>query len=136
MAWRQKADFGDVSVDKLWDISFTVGADAGTTVTTNIVITDAVSGGAPGKALALYFYLSSDSAGQVPEAGTDCACTAGTNGAVIVSGGDSSIDGMLIAETTGLMDFVVTDTGTDAYYLNVVMPDGRVETSSVLTFAA
>jgi len=136
MAWRENAAFGNVSINKLWDISMSVGTEGTNTVTTAITITNAVSGGSPGRAMAFPFYISSDSAGQVLEAGSDLAITAGTDGLVILSGGDSKVYGHFVTETTGEMDFIVTDTGTDAYYLNVIMPDGRVETSTVMTLTA
>jgi hypothetical protein len=138
MAWRENATFTNISVDgKFWDCSIAVSAEDTNVVTCAITITDAVSGGSPGKALAFPFYLSSDSAGQVPEAGTDCSVAAGTDGAVVqMSDGGSSIAGFLVTETTGEMDLTVTDTGSDTYYLNVIMPDGRVVTSSVITLAA
>lgn len=138
MAWRENATFTNVSIaGKLWAVSMSVGTEATNAITVAVTITDAVSGGAPGKALALPFYLSSDSAGQVPEAGTDCALSAGTNGAYVkMADAGSSIAGFFVFETTGLGDIVVTDTGADTYYLNLIMPDGRVETSGAITLAA
>lgn len=156
MAWREDATFGDASLtgnlavtgtttltgdvtvvgDFIWTVGLTVSAESTNTVTVAVAVTDAVTGASPGVAVALPFYISSDAAGQVLEAGTDLSLTAGTDGLVILSGGDSKVYGHLVTETTGEMDFVVTDTGTDTYYLNVILPSGKIVTSGAITLAA
>ena len=149
MAWREEAVFGEVTATSVTatsvtstaiqgaqlGISFSVGTEATNAITTAITVTGAVSAASMGAAVALPFYISSDAAGQVLEAGTDLALTAGTDGLVILSGGDSKVYGTLVTETTGEMDLIITDTGIDTYYINVIMPDGRVGTSAGITFA-
>ena len=134
MAWREEAVFGGIQGAQL-GISFSVGPEINHVVTTAITVTGAVSATSMGAAVALPFYISSDAAGQVLEVGTDLALTAGTDGLVILSGGDSKVYGTLVTETTGEMDLIITDTGIDTYYINVIMPDGRVGTSAEITFA-
>jgi hypothetical protein len=48
----------------------------------------------------------------------------------------SSVVNFDVTETTGEMDFIVTDTGTDTYYLNLILPNGRLATSGAITLAA
>jgi len=117
-------------------VSMTVGAEATNAIIVAVAVLSGHTGTAFSSAIALPFYLSSDSAGQVLEAGTDAAITAGTDGLVILNGGDSSVAGTLITETTGEMDLTITDTGADTYYVNVILPNGKVQTSGVVTFAA
>jgi hypothetical protein len=125
-----------LDVTSMLSVAFTIPAEDSNTITVAVAVTGAVSGTSLGVGVALPFYVSSDTAGQVLEAGTDLALTAGTDGLVILSGGDSKVYGHLVTETTGEMDFVVTDTGTDTYYLNVILPNGRIVTSSAITLAA
>lgn len=153
MSWREKADFGQVTVNKTLavtgnaslnakltylDATFTIGDEAANSITTAIQITDG-AGNDISWAVALPFYLSSDAAGQVPETGTDGAITAGTDGAVILNGAAASVQensGIIITEADGDMDFVLGDTGADTYYINLIMPDGRLVTSDAITFAS
>lgn len=42
---------------------------------------------------------------------------------------------MLTSESDGDIDINITETGVKTWYLNVVMPDGTIETSGAITFA-
>ena len=141
MAWREDAQFTDATVTNLdvtnmLDVAFSIGAEATNAITTAITVTGAASNASLGVALALPFYISSDAVGQTLEAGVDLTPTAGTDGTIIVSGGDSKVYGHIVTETTGEMDFVITDTGTDTYYINLILPNGRIATSGAITLAA
>lgn len=144
MAWREQARFRNAEVsnnltvdgDFMWSVAMTVPVEDSNTVTVAIAVTHANTGASPGEAVALPFYISSDADGQVLESGTDLSLSAGTDGLVILSGGDSKVYGHLVTETSGEMDFVVTDTGTDTYYLNVILPSGKIVTSDAITLAA
>lgn len=128
----------EILVDDLTNmaVSFSVGAEATNAITTAITVVNGHTGVSFGEAICLPFYISSDAAGQTLEAGTDLTPTAGTDGTIIISGGDSKVYGHIVTETTGEMDFVITDTGTDTYYINIVLPSGKVATSGAITLAA
>ena len=137
MAWREQATLRDVHVERILAIDFSVGVEGTNAITTAISVTSAVTNSSMEKTISLPFYISSDAAGQVLETSANCVVTAGTDGMVIKSGEDSDFSGRIVTETTGEMDFIITNTvGADVYYINIVMPDGRVETSSILDFAA
>jgi hypothetical protein len=136
MAWREDAVLGNVHVDKILDVDFSIAAEDSNAIITTITVKSAVTGKSMGRAVGLPFYISSDSAGQTLEAGTDLTPTADTNGLIIVDGGDSKVAGYIVTETTGLMGFKIADAGADTYYINLIMPDGRIETSGAITLAA
>jgi hypothetical protein len=80
------------------------------------------------------FYLSSDTAGQMPVA-IPTSITVGTDGALVNV--DSATSGKLITEATGECDLVITgDTGADTVYLNVILPNGKVVTSDAIVIEA
>jgi len=81
-------------------------------------------------------YLSSDAAGDVLEATGPDAIAIGTNGTLFKSGGDSVVQFGLKAEVTGAIDINVTKSGEDTFYLNVILPNGVVNTSTAITFDA
>ncbi len=81
-------------------------------------------------------YLSSDATGDVLEASGPDTIVAGTDGMILPSGGDSVVKFDLKSEVDGDIDLVVTKAGADTFYLNLVMPDGRVVTSGAITFDA
>jgi hypothetical protein len=84
---------------------------------------------------AVYAYLSDDSGGAgIAATAPDGGIAIGTDGVYteIVSGKA----GWLISEADGDIDIEVTESGTDTFYLVLVLPSGRVIVSDALTFAA
>lgn len=115
--------------------TYTIGAEASNAITVNIQLTDA-----QGKALAIrnavHAYLSGDANGDTIEAASaGLSVAAGTDGLVIELATDNCF--LLVSEADGDIDVVVTETtGANTMYLVLVMPDGRIVPSAVLTFAA
>tara|TARA_R100000152_G_C6759147_1_gene183060 strand:+ start:490 stop:1002 length:513 start_codon:yes stop_codon:yes gene_type:complete len=85
------------------------------------------------KAITFDYYLSSDAAGQtLASAATEIAD--GGAGALLHEY-TADLSGKFITTAAGLAEVDVTATGV-ALYFNVIMPDGSVTTSSVLTWAS
>lgn len=113
--------------------TFTIGADAGTTVNVAIQL---YSGGfelaEPG---AVQAYLSTlptgmDVIGTAPSGGW----AIGTDGLLlpIVSGKYAT----LVSEADGDIDVTITEAGAAVYYLVLILPNGRLEISDAITFTA
>ena len=85
------------------------------------------------KAITFDYYLSTDSAGQtLASAGEEIAD--GGAGALLHEY-TANLSGKYLSTAAGLAEVDVTETGI-ALYFNVIMPDGSVTTSSVLTWAS
>jgi hypothetical protein len=115
--------------------TFTIGAEAANAITVNIQLKNAM-----GRDLsirnAVLAYLSNDANGDSIEAASAGLSVAiGTDGVLSELATDNTF--MLISEVDGDIDVVVTETtGANTMYLVLVMPDGRLVPSAVLTFAA
>jgi hypothetical protein len=114
------------------DAVLTVGAINTNAITVGIQLKDAL-----GNDLAIRggvkAYLSSDANGDALEAASGTlSVAAGTDGVLIEDATDNSF--WLISEADGDIDVTVTQTGADAHYLVLVLPDGRLKASAVLTF--
>lgn len=139
MAFRENISLGKAKIRKpyLLDAEFSIGAEAANVINVAVQLKDPVDGKPIDRAVAVPFYLSSDSAGQVLEATGPTSIAIGTDGVVIPNGGDSKVAGMLVSEEDGDIDIDITlSSGADTFYLNLVMPDGRIVTSAAITFAA
>lgn len=84
-------------------------------------------------------YLSSDSAGDTPIASTasDSVITSGTDGAVVSASAATGVNAtMFVSEVDGDIDVVITNATDQAktVYLNVIMPNGKIVTSSAIAF--
>lgn len=115
------------------DASFTIGADAGTTVTINIQLkydksrSDSVR-------RSVFAYLSDDANGDsIVATAPSGGWAAGTDGVLIpvVTGKAAH----LVSESDGDIDVVITEAGAKTLYLILVMPNGRLVASSVITFS-
>jgi len=116
------------------DASFSIGADAGTTIAVGIQFKDRLSGNVMGEAVAVPWYFSSDAAGQVIATAGSGGVAIGTDGFLIEWTADLS--GLMISEADGDVDIVITEAGALDMYLNLVMPNGRIVTSSIISFSA
>lgn len=82
---------------------------------------------------AVPFYLSSDSAGQAIASAPSGGIAIGTDGLMIEW--TTNVAGLLISEADGDIDINFSEAGAGTWYLNLVMPDGRIITSGAITFA-
>lgn len=139
MAWRENVAFGaGAKIEQLITTvaTITVGTEAANVINVAIQLSGGTYGRDVTRALAVKWYLSSDSAGQVPESTGPDAIAVGTDGALLKSGDDSVIHGTLIFEADGDADLDITKSGADTFYLNLITPDGNLQTSGAITFDA
>lgn len=116
------------------DATITVSAEATNVVTVGIQLLDG-NGDDLANVAGVYFYLSDDSGGSgVAATAPDGGIAIGTDGtlAQVVAGKC----GWLISEADGDIDIEVTESGTDTFYLVLILPSGEIVVSDALTFAA
>lgn len=110
---------------------WTVGAESGNVINVGASLRHGAS--PVDVAHAVWYYLSTDPAGQTLAA--DPGTTAiQTNGTILVEPVDDLV-GLVVSEANGALDFAITHTGTSGFYLNIVLPSGRVDTSPIIQFA-
>lgn len=122
------------AINQVYSATFTIGTEtAGDAITVGVTLLGTDKAAIDFRACC-DFYLSSDTAGQVPVA-IPTSIAAGTDGAVVNI--DAATSGKLITEATGECDLVITgDTGADTVYLNVILPNGKVVTSGAIVIEA
>lgn len=114
--------------------AFTIGAETSDTITVNIQLKDRDNGNELSERAAIGFYLSDNANGDTVVAAAT-SLVAGTDG--IMQEFISNSAGRLVSEADGDIDVVIGDaSGAATYYLVLVMPDGKLVVSSVITFAA
>ena len=114
------------------DATITVPAISSDTFAVTIQLKD-YAGNDLKVAACILAYVSSTSTGLDPtDLTSEITITSEGDGAALVSLAKYSWH--LISEADGDIAIDVTDTGTDAKYLVLVMPDGRLVVSDVLTF--
>jgi hypothetical protein len=114
---------------------FTVGAEAANVINVAIQLNDA-NGSAVASRCGLKMYLSSDENGDTIEGNGPDSWAIGTDGILLPDGGDSLISGVVISEVDGDIDIDLTHAGEDTFYMNLVLPNGKVVTSGAITFDA
>lgn len=115
-------------------VTFVVGADAGTTVAVSGQVKDA-AGADMATPVCLGWYYSTDAAGLVAMTTAHDGGTAiGTDGALIEN--VANLSGKIITEADGDFDIVATDAGAFTSYLVIVMPNGSLQISTVMTHEA
>lgn len=114
------------------DVVYTIAAEAANTITVSCQFNDG-NGDPVAFAVGVNQYLSSDSAGQTLVAAAT-SLVAGTDGTILIEDTSNSL-WTAVSETDGDLDIVIGDAvGAATYYLNTILPNGRVKTSSVITF--
>ncbi len=111
-------------------VTISVGDEGTNVINVDIDVTDA-DGNNVDRAVSFIAWISdtagADIAGTVPD-----TVAAGTNGSVaaLIAGG------LLVCTTdaTGNVDIDITEDGADTWYLNVLVPNGRVVSSDAITF--
>ena len=113
--------------------TFTISGESGNAITVNVQLEE--NGQAAGNCTGIA-YLSSDTAGDVLEAGAaGLSIAVGTDGLIETVAASGVPVFFFKSESDGDLDVVVTQTGADTHYLNIVHPDGiNVTTSAALTF--
>lgn len=115
-------------------ITFVVGTESTNAINVTGQVADA-AGTDMATVTAFKFYLADDATGLTPSAtAPDGGIAIGTDGALIES--VANLSGTLVTEADGDFDITLTETGAATWYLVVVMPNGSLEISDAITFAA
>ena len=115
-------------------VTFTVSADVGDAVTVTGQVKDG-AGVDMATAVALPWYYSTDAAGlDAMTTAHDGGSAIGTDGSLIEQ--VANLSGILITEADGDFDIIATDAGAFTSYLVIVMPDGSLQISTVMTHEA
>lgn len=115
-------------------VTYSIAAETANTITVSCQFHDR-NNQPVAYAVGVQQYLSSDSAGQTLVAAAT-SLVGGTDGTILVEDTSNSI-WTAVSETDGDLDIVIGDAvGAATYYLNTILPSGKVATSSVITFAA
>ena len=119
---------------KAASVTFVVGSDAGTTVAVSGQVKDA-EGNDLSTPSALPWYYSTDALGlDAMTTAHDGGTAIGTDGALIEW--TANLSGLIITEADGDFDIVATDAGAFTSYLVIVMPDGSLQISTIMTHDA
>lgn len=114
------------------DAKFTIGTEAANVINVAIQLIDRENGNELGEAVAVQYYLATDSAGQAV-ASDPGDIVIGTDGTIITEF-TTDVCGLVVSEADGDIDFDVTHTLDNDYYLVLIMPDGKLQISSILGF--
>jgi len=113
--------------------TITVGTEASTVINVAVQFNDA-KGDALTEPWAGNIYFSDDAAGQTLATTAIDTVAVGTDGTVIkeVTAGKHYY---VVSEADGDLDLNLTQNAADTLYMQVVMPDGRLKASAVITWA-
>lgn len=115
-------------------VTFVVGADAGTTVAVSGQVKDG-AGVDMATPVCLGWYYSTDAAGlDAMTTAHDGGTAIGTDGSLIEN--VANLSGKIITEADGDFDIVATDAGAFTSYLVIVMPNGSLQISTIMTHDA
>ena len=124
----------NVMPDRCFGVTYTIGTEAADVIIVSCQFTT-LDGDDLAEAVCVQQYLSSDSAGQTRVAAATTLAV-GTDGTILVEYTSNSI-WSAVSETDGDLDISIGDaSGAATYYLNTVLPNGKLATSAVITFAA
>lgn len=112
---------------------FTIGAEASNEIAIAVQFMDRENGNEMSEKVAVLGWLSSDSAGDTLATAPDGGTVVGTDGTFIPW--TAGLAGVFKSEADGDLDLVLTESSTGSWYLNLVMPDGKIYTSTAMTFA-
>jgi len=119
-------------VDMAYDATITVPVISSDTFAVTIQLKD-YAGNDLDVAAAILCYVSSTSTGLDPsDLTSEISTTSSGDGAVLIL--LAKYSWQLISEADGDIAIDVTDSGTDAKYLVLVMPNGKLVVSGVLTY--
>jgi len=111
--------------------AFTVATETGNTITVSVQLNDA-AGTACAKSQGLYGYIASDTGGMALDTAPSGGVAAGTDGMIIETLADQGF--WCVSEADGDIDIVLTETGTGATYLALILPNGDITVSGAITF--
>lgn len=116
------------------DVDFTIGSEAANVINVGLQLNDAAGTALATRATVLA-YLSDDANGDsIAGTAPDGGWAIGTDGLLIPVVANKAA--VLVSEADGDIDVNITESGTDTWYLIVVLPNGKLVASAAITFAA
>ena len=109
-----------------------VGAEASSVVNVAVQYKDA-AGADMAEPVSSFIYFSDDAAGQTLASVSVDTLAIGTDGTILVAHTAGKAV-TAVSETDGDLDFNCTKAAADTLYMQILMPDGTLKTSSVLTW--
>lgn len=128
---RGVSEIGDLK-NVVASASFTIGTEAGNAINVAIQLKD-WNGADINYRAGLVWYLSSDATGDTISAAPASGIAIGTDGLLIEW--TNNVSGWVVSESDGDIDVTITDAGTPTFYLNLILPGGKLVTSGAITFA-
>lgn len=119
-------------VDRAYDADITVGAETSTTTITVTIQLKDFAGNNLTIPASILAYTASDVAGltySITTVSTDTVAATGSLAVLIAKGAY-----VLTSTATGAIVLTVTDTAANSFYLVLVMPNGKLVVSDVITF--
>ena len=114
-----------------WDAAFTIGS-AGATMTCSIQLKDFAGNNLTAKN-AIDIYYSTDATGLAVET-MGAETVLATHGIILIE--TTQLLAKLITEEDGVVALTLDGDGATETYVNVILPNGKVVTSTVLAFNA
>ena len=128
---RGVSEIGDLK-NVVASATFTIGAEAGNAINVAIQLQD-WKGADINYRAGLAWYLSSDATGDTISAAPDSGIAIGTDGLLIEW--TNNVSGWVISESDGDIDVTLTESTAKSFYLNLILPGGKLATSGAITFA-
>jgi hypothetical protein len=129
----QKDAFEYVLGELMANVAIVVGAESTNVINVAIQINDG-AGTAMAARMGFLMYLSDDVAGDsIVATAPDGGWAIGTDGLEIPVVTNKA--SYFVSEADGDIDINITESGTDTFYLIVVLPDGSLVASGAITFA-
>lgn len=130
-----KATDGTLAVGEIYNaaVAFTIGAEAANAITVSMVFKNG-AGQTQQVPKAGLWYLADNATGLTPSTSPpQTSIVAGSNGKM--TKWTTNLSGFFVTTAAGLLDAVITDTGTPTFYLVIVLPNGSLAVSGAITFA-
>lgn len=116
------------------DVDFTIGDQDGTTINVAIQLNDA-GGTALATRASVMAYISDDANGDsIAATAPDGGWSIGTDGLLIPIVANKAA--VLVSEADGDIDIDVVESGTDTFYVIVILPNGKLVASGALSFSS
>jgi len=115
------------------EATFVIGAEAANVINVGIQLNDGNAAALAARG-SLFAYLSDDANGDsIAGTAPDGGWAIGTDGVLIPVVANKAAQ--LVSESDGDIDIDITESGTDTWYLILVMPNGTLVASEAITFA-
>ncbi len=114
-------------------VDYSVGTESEDAITVGIQVNDA-AGAALSSLCGLAQYLADDADGDTPTSATPGTVTAGTVGAVVEYVADGAW--LLVTDDAGSAELSISNDGAGTWWLATVLPNGLLDLSGTIEFAA